>query len=236
MLSINQLNNNKIDKYNTKIYVFNDTSIEVVYYYPGWEVIKKPTVKKSAHGESCDYERNRKKTIRSAKSRIRRLIKQYNLRYLLTLLVGGESLTIKEADKKVQNFRKKLKAKYPSFNTWITTRFYEINDQLCYKIITNVFISSVVLQEKWEYGPVFTEYCQGSEDEIASNFTADFNDKRFRFHKLYWPAHGMDLTYQEFYFINEDEIESHVIESYPNLRKQNEEKYDGGLLKVFFYK
>ncbi len=226
---------NMEDFKNVKIYDYDDGSKETVFYAPGWKTTRKPTQKSCARGESFDYEKSRSKTISKAKARVRRIVKHYKLRVLITLIVGDESLTIKEADLKVQYFRKKLNNNIPSFKTWLTTRFYNINHQVCYKILTNVFISPFVLQDSWKYGSVSAEQLKGSEEKIVLNFTADFNDVRFRSHKLYSPARGMDLPYREFYFIDEAELESFMRESCPELRKKYEKKYDGGALKIIDY-
>ena len=229
------------DFMNSKIYLFSDGTIETMLYEPGWnktrkQVNKKAAInKKAARGESFDYERNRGKTITNAKTRVRRLIKHYKLRYLIVLVVGDESITIKEADSKVKYFRNKLKTDFPIFKTWITSRFYNEINQLCYKILTDIFLSPSALQEYWKHGNFYAEQCEGSAEFIASNFTANFNDKRFQSYKLYSPAAGMNLHFEELYSPNLGALDNYILSNYPGKSKKFDKKFGGGNVNMLIY-
>lgn len=223
------------DFMNSKIYDYSDGTIETIFYVPGWNKTRKQVNKKVARGESFDYERNRRKTITKAKTKVRRLIKHYKLGYLIVLVVGDESITIKEADSKVKYFRNKLKTDFPIFKTWITTRFYNETDQLCYKILTDIFSSPSALQEYWKHGNVYAEQCKGSAEFIASNFTANFNDKRFQSYKLYSPVDRMKLNFEEFYSPNVSVLNKYILSNYPGKSKKSDKKFGGGNVNMLIY-
>lgn len=57
------------------------------------------SVKKSKRGESADYEQNRERTLRKAKSKVHRLIKRYKLQRFVTLTFAENLEEVKLADR-----------------------------------------------------------------------------------------------------------------------------------------
>ncbi len=189
---------------NTRIYDFGN-DFEAIYYRLGWGHTSntEQKFKRSPRGCSSDYERNRKRNIQKARSKIRRIIKSYNLDRFVSLTFAENQQNIKEADHEFRKFMKRLARRFKDLK-YVGVREFQDRGAVHYHLAVNQYIKQKQLAELWGQGFVWIEKKTNGQDHLINYLckylTKDAGDERLKGLHLYFCSQGLKISYEDKYF------------------------------------
>lgn len=156
---------------NTRVYGLNG-DYEAIWCSQSWggTTVKNELLARSPRGESPDYETNRKRILKKARSKIRRLVKYYKFNSFVTLTFAENITDVKLADAEFRKFMKRVRRRFPEFK-YVGVREFQDRGAIHYHLAVNMYLKQSELANLWGHGFVWVQRRVGNKDKLSNYLT-----------------------------------------------------------------